>query len=99
MQKRHFPHVATELEREAKMHVEPQKDNTIAQVVPRFYGFSRHWGVPILCLEQEGDDFDDLGLYTSSLPTRESALSDVREVCGAGILHNDLALRNFVVSR
>ena len=54
--------------------------------------------MPILCTEKE-DDFDDIGLQNLSLAARESALAAVKVLTDAGILHNDLALRNFVFSR
>jgi serine/threonine protein kinase len=99
MQKRRSNRVASEMEREATMYIELQKNKKVAQVIPTFYGFSRRWGVPILCLEREGDDFDDLGLQNLSLRVRRSALSAVKVLSDAGVLHNDLALRNFVLGR
>lgn len=99
MQKRGLHHVVSEMEREAKMYVQLQENEKVARVIPTFFGFSKHWGVPILCLEKEGDDFDDLGLQNLSLVVRQSALSAVQVLSDAGVLHNDLALRNFVVAR
>lgn len=99
MQKRGSRHVADEMEREARMYKELQKKGKVANVIPKFYGFSRHWGVPIICLEKEGDNFEDIGLENLSSKACRSALLAVQVLSDAGVLHNDLALRNFVVSR
>ena len=74
------------------------KDDDL-DVIPRFYGHSTHWGVAMTCLEKERDDFEDNGLENLSYKLNLSALRCVQVMSDAGILHNDLALRNFVQSR
>ena len=44
------------------------------------------------------DDFDDIGLDNLSDQLKRSAVRAVKVISEAGILHNDLELRNFVQS-
>ena len=44
------------------------------------------------------DNFDDIGVENLSKSLKESALQCVITLSQAGVLHNDVALRNFVQS-
>lgn len=92
-------HVASEMEHEAKMYRALAGNNNVQEVIPRFYGYSTHLGVAVICVEKELDDFDDIGLENLSGTLKLSAIKCVEVISEAGVLHNDLALRNFVQNK
>jgi len=51
------------------------------------------------CVERELDDFEDLGLANVSVKLRQSAVHAIETLSKAGVLHNDIELRNIVQSR
>ena len=63
--------------------------------MPAFYGYSEH---PGLCVEKGEEDFEDVGLENLSAALKQSAVEALREVSRCGVLHGDVALRNFVRS-
>lgn len=91
-------HVGSEMEHEAAMYKSFAKSG-LGDVIPRFWGFSRHLGVAMSCLSWELDNFDDIGVENLSKSLKESALQCVAALSSAGVLHNDVELRNFVQSR
>lgn len=54
-------HVATEMEHEARIYAALESNALVQEVIPRFHGHSTHLGVAMTCIEQELDDFDDIG--------------------------------------
>ena len=91
-------HVGSEMENEAAMYKALAKRG-LGNAIPRFFGFSKHLGVAMSCLSKEMDNFDDIGVENLSRSLKESALQCVTALSSAGVLHNDVALRNFVQSR
>ena len=92
-------HVGSEMANEAAI-LEALKDNSVAkEVIPRFYGHSRRWGVSVSYFGKELDDFDDIGPNNLSDELKFSAVRAVEVLSEAGILHNDIELRNFVQSK
>lgn len=89
---------AAELRHEARMY-EVLQNSACASVVPEFYGFSERFGVPLLCVAAEGDDFEDIGLENLSSSLKLSAVTALQRISDCGVLHGDLALRNIVRSR
>ena len=93
-------HVAREMANEAQVYGSLlSKNQTLQRFIPRFYGHSTHLGVGLSCVEKELDDFDDIGLENLSEATKKSAVRCVEALSHAGVLHNDIELRNFVQSR
>lgn len=56
-------------------------------------------GMAMTCVDREMDDFDDIGLETVSDSLKESAVRGVEALSEAGVLHNDIELRNIVQCR
>jgi Ser/Thr protein kinase RdoA (MazF antagonist) len=51
------------------------------------------------CIEKELDDFDDIGIENLSEALKRSAIRAVEILSEAGVLHNDIELRNIVQSK
>ena len=64
-----------------------------------FFGYNTRLGVAMTCLGLEGDDLDDLGVENVSDELKLSAVRAVELLSNAGVLHNDLDLRNIVQCR
>lgn len=92
-------HVAEEMAHEAAIYAALQKNQAACQVIPRFRGHSTHLGVAMTCIEKELDDFEDIGLENLTESLRKSAIQSIEVLSKAGILHNDIELRNIVQSR
>lgn len=92
-------HVADEMAHEAKMYLSLSCIQTVRQFIPRFMGYSTHLGVALSCIEKELDDFDDIGLENLSEEAKLCAVRGVEALSSAGVLHNDIDLRNIVLSR
>lgn len=92
-------HVADEMENEAKMYDAIKGKADLVEFLPRFRGYSTHLGVAMTCIERESDDFDDIGRENLSEELKQSAVRGVQALSQAGILHNDLELRNIVRSK
>jgi hypothetical protein len=92
-------HVADEMENEANMYDAIAGNAGLVEFLARFRGYSTHMGVAMTCIEQESDDFDDIGAENLSEELKESAVCGVKALSHAGILHNDLELRNIVRSK
>mmetsp|Transcript_13926 Transcript_13926/g.16095 ORF Transcript_13926/g.16095 Transcript_13926/m.16095 type:complete len:514 (-) Transcript_13926:343-1884(-) len=92
-------HIEEHLSNEASMYAALEGNAAVQEVIPRFYGHSTHLGVAMSCLEKEGDDLEDIGLEQVSAALKLSAVYAVRVLSEAGVLHNDLALRNIVQSK
>eukprot|EP00977_Amphora_coffeiformis_P017981 scaffold6064_cov173-Amphora_coffeaeformis.AAC.10 len=92
-------HVADEMANEAAMYEAMEGNHTTREVIPRFHGHSRHLGVAMTCIEKELDDFYDIGLENLSDALKRSAVRAVQVLSDAGILHNDIELRNIVQSK
>ena len=92
-------HVADEMANEAAMYEAIEGNHAAKEAVPCFRGHSHHLGVAMTCVEKELDDFDDIGLENLSVPLKRSAVRAVEVLSEAGILHNDIALRNIVKSK
>jgi hypothetical protein len=91
-------HVAKEMQHEADIY-EALVGADLGDVISRFRGYSTHLGVAMSCVERELDDFDDIGLENLSDSLKESAVQCVMALSSAGVLHNDIDLRNIVQSR
>ncbi|KAL3903826.1 MAG: hypothetical protein SGILL_010298 [Bacillariaceae sp.] len=91
-------HIASEIENEAAMYQGLAGNSEVRDVIPKYFGFSTHLGVPMLCVGREGMDFDDIGLENLSEALKASALDCLRRLAHAGVVHHDLALRNIVQS-
>ena len=85
-----------ELRHEADIYHHLRK-NDCADVVPTFFGFSESAGV--LCLEFEGEDFEDIGEENLPVALKLSAVDAIQRISQTGVLHGDLALRNIVRSK
>jgi hypothetical protein len=92
-------YVALEMEREANIYLGLSKRTITKKAITQFYGYSDHLGVSLLCTKREGADFEDIGVENLSLDLKMSAVESVRLLSQAGLLHNDLALRNVVQCR
>ena len=92
-------HVANEMRREAHIYEELTKSQHTRGAIPQFYGYSDHLGVGILCTERQGQDFEDIGVEKLSNGLKESAVESLLTLSQAGLLHNDVALRNVVRCR
>ena len=92
-------HVAEEMVWEAKVYGELSKNADVANAVPVFYGFSTHLGVPLPCVSAEGPSFADIGFEHLSRELKMSAMQSLQLLSQAGLVHNDLALRNIVQSK
>ena len=53
----------------------------------------------MLCLEFEGEDFDDIGEGNLPVALKLSAVDAIQRISQTGVLHGDLALRNIVRSK
>lgn len=82
-----------ELENEVAVyrHLQAQK----CTGVPVFYGCSDRLG---LCVERGESDFEDIGIENISSDLKQSAMQVMGELSRCGVLHGDVALRNFVRS-
>lgn len=94
----HAGDVAKEIEKEAAIYRKLAGNSEVQDAIPRFYGFSTHLGVPMLCIGREGPDFEDIGVENLSDALKESAVQCLRRLGRAGVVHHDLALRNIVQS-
>ena len=92
-------HVGLEMEREANIYKQLCKEKSTKNAIAKFYGYSRHLGVAILCTDKQGADFEDIGVENLSLELKLSAVESLRVLSHAGLVHNDLALRNIVQSK
>lgn len=92
-------HVADEMANEAYIYAALAGNESVQEVIPRFRGHSTHLGVAMTCIEQELDDFDDIGLENVSASLKQSAVDAVEVLSEVGILHNDIELRNIVKSK
>ena len=92
-------HVASMMKNECRIYQVLAGAKYVDKIAPRFYGFSAHLGVAIICVEREGDNFDDIGIENLSISLKRSALSCIEILSKIGVLHNDIALRNFVQCR
>jgi hypothetical protein len=92
-------HIEAHMSHEANMYAALEGHKAVQEVIPRFHGHSTHLGVAMTCVEKEKDDFDDMGLENVSEALKQSAVYAVSVLSEAGVLHNDLALRNFVQSK
>jgi hypothetical protein len=92
-------HVAKEMANEAEMYQALAGESDLEGVLPRFRGYSTHLGVGMTCIERELDDFDDMGVENLSDELKQSAVRGAELLSKAGILHNDIALRNIVQCR
>lgn len=84
---------------EAKVYCELSKNRTVRPFIPRFLGYSTHLGVGLSCIGKELDDFDDIGLENLSESAKKSAFRCDEALSEAGLLHNDIELRNFVLCK
>jgi len=92
-------HVSAEMANEAATYKVLRDNAATRDVVPNYHGFSDHLGVAMACIEKELDDFDDIGLANVSMKLKQSAVKAIEALSRAGILHNDIELRNIVQSR
>ena len=87
------------MRREAEIYEILSASEELQCAIPAYYGYSDHLGVAMVCLGMEGPDLDDLGIENLSEELKLSALESLRQLNQAGLLHNDLELRNIVQSR
>jgi hypothetical protein len=92
-------HVADEMAHEAEVYAALGDNEAVQEAIVAFHGHSNHLGVAMTCIEQEMDDLDDIGLENVSEALKRSAVHAVSLLSDAGILHNDLELRNIVQSK
>lgn len=92
-------HVATEMQREASIYEALYNRGDVAEIIPRYYGYTSHLGASMLILGMEGSSFDDIGVENLSLELKFSAVECVQRLSAIGLLHNDIALRNIVQDR
>ena len=90
--------VADETANEAAIYKMLRRNTATKGVVPEYHGISVHLGVAMACVERELDDFEDLGLANVSVKLRQSAVHAIETLSKAGVLHNDIELRNIVKS-
>jgi hypothetical protein len=98
-QNQRMVHVADEMANEAEVYAAFATNKAVQEAIPKFYGHSTHLGVAMTCLEREMDDLDDIGLENVPEELKLSAVRAVGLLSQAGVLHNDLELRNIVQSR
>lgn len=92
-------HVADDMANEAAIYEALEGNEAAKEVIPCFHGHSTHLGVAMTCVEKELDDFDDIGLENLSGVLKRSAVRAVEVLSEAGVLHNDIELRNIVKSK
>lgn len=92
-------HVAYEMKHEASIYQAMRERIDLEDVIPDFYGYSTHLGVSLLCTGLEGSNFEDIGLENISQELKQSAVDGMKRLSAAGVLHNDVALRNIVQTR
>lgn len=92
-------HVADDMANEAEIYKALEGKPAVKEVIPRFHGHSNHLGVAMTCIERELDDFEDIGLENLSVVLKHSAVRAVEVLSEAGVLHNDIELRNIVQSK
>jgi predicted Ser/Thr protein kinase len=92
-------HVADGMANEAAIYEALEGNEAAKEVIPCFRGHSTHLGVAMTCVEKELDDFDDIGLVNLSGKLKRSAIRAVEVLSEAGVLHNDIELRNIVKSK
>lgn len=92
-------YVADEMANEVAILKALEDNSAVQKVIPRFYGHHRRWGVSLSVFGKELDDLDDIGLENLSDKLKHSAVQAVEVLSKAGILHNDIELRNFVQSK
>jgi predicted Ser/Thr protein kinase len=92
-------HVADEMAQEAAMYAALEGNEAVQEVIPRFRGHSTHLGVAMTCIEREMDDLEDIGLENVSEALKQSAVHAIQVLSEAGVLHNDIELRNIVRSK
>lgn len=92
-------HVIEEIENEAAIYCKLSENPNVNNAIAKFYGFSTHLGIPLLCISKEGPDFEDIGVENLSRELKESAVDSLCILSEAGLLHNDLDLRNIVQSK
>ena len=98
-QNQRMRHVADEMANEAEVYVALASNKAVQEAIPEFHGHSTHLGVAMTCLGREMDDLDDIGLENVPEELKQSAVRAVCLLSEAGVLHNDLELRNIVQSR
>lgn len=92
-------HVADEMAHEAEVYAALADSEAVQEAIVAFHGHSSHLGVAMTCVGWEMDDLDDIGLENVSEALKHSAVRAVGLLSDAGVLHNDLELRNIVQSR
>jgi tRNA A-37 threonylcarbamoyl transferase component Bud32 len=92
-------HVLEEMASEAYIYAALGDNQAVQEAVVAFHGHSTHLGVAMTCIEREMDDLDDIGLEHVSEALKRSAVHAVSLLSDAGLLHNDLELRNIVQSK
>ena len=92
-------HVAEDMANEAAVYKALEGNPALKEVILRFHGYSDHLGVAMTCVDKELDDFEDIGLENLSLALKHSAVRAIELLSEAGVLHNDIELRNFVQSK
>jgi hypothetical protein len=92
-------HVLEEMTHEAEVYAALRDNEAVQEAVVAFHGHSTHLGVAMTCIEREMDDLDDIGLEHVSEALKCSAVHAVSLLSDAGLLHNDLELRNIVQSK
>ena len=92
-------HVADEMANEAKVYTAVAENEAVQCAIPKFFGYSTHLGVGMICIGREMDDFEDIGIENLSEELKLSAVRAASLLSDAGVLHNDLELRNIVQSR
>jgi len=92
-------HVADEMAHEADIYAALGDHEAVQAVIATFRGHSTHLGVAMTCIEREMDDLEDIGLENVSEALKHSAVQAVCLLSEAGLLHNDLELRNIVQSK
>eukprot|EP00978_Attheya_sp_CCMP212_P022397 scaffold66822_cov62-Attheya_sp.AAC.2 len=92
-------HAADDMANEAAIYDALEGNEAAKEVIPCFRGHSTHLGVAMTCVEKELDDFDDIGLENLSDVLKRSAVRAIAVLSEAGVLHNDIELRNIVKSK
>jgi hypothetical protein len=92
-------HVLEEMAHEAEIYAALWDNEAAQEAVVAFHGRSTHLGAAMTCIELEMDDLDDIGLEHVSEALKRSAVHAVSLLSDAGLLHNDLELRNIVQSK
>ena len=91
--------VAAEMANEARVYAALAANEAVQDAVVPFFGYNTRFGVAMTCLGLEGDDLDDLGVENVSDELKLCAVRAVELISNAGVLHNDLDLRNIVQCR